>query len=133
MEIIFELFFQVLFELIGEVLFEVGFRGTARVLRSRVGRFVLASAAGFGGGLWWGARLSERGRVNEPATLWISLALAVVSGVWAVWRWRGRPLDGSSLLAPPWRWPAYRLVGFALLNAAVAAGVAAGFHPHPLR
>jgi len=133
-EIIFELVFQVLFEIIGQVLFEIGLRGTARVVRSRIGRFVLGSAVGFGGGLWWGARLSERGRVEEPRTLWISLGLAIAVGLAALWRWRAaNPKDEPSPFSPPWRWPAHRLVGFAVLNAAVAAGVAIGFDPRPLR
>lgn len=133
-EIIFEFVFQVLFEIIGEILFEIGFRGSARVLRSRVGRFVLASTVGFGGGLWWGARLSEGGRVDEPSALWISLGLAIVVGLAALWRWRtANPRDEPPTLSPPWRWPAHRLVGFAVLNAAIAAGVAFGFDPRPLR
>ena len=32
----------------------------------------------------------------------------------------------------PWRWSAARLPGFALVNVAVAAGIAAGFDPQPL-
>lgn len=134
MDFIFEVLFQFIFEVLGEFLFEAGFHGAALVLRSRVGRFVVASVAGLGAGLWWGARLSERGRVQEPRTLWISLALGVVAAAAAIWRWkRGRPVGEASVVSPPWRWPAYRLVGFAVLNAAVAAGVAVGFHPHPLR
>ena len=134
MDFIFEVLFQFVFEVLGEFLFEAGFHGAALVLRSCVGRFVVASVAGLGAGLWWGARLSERGRVQEPRTLWISLALAGVAAAGAVWRWkRARPVGEASVVSPPWRWPAYRLVGFASLNAAVAAGVAVGFHPHPLR
>lgn len=134
MELVFELLFQFVFEVVGDVLFETGFRRTARVARSRVGRLVIAVAAGFGAGLWWGARLSERGRVDEPRSLWISLALAVVFGLGALWRWRrGRPAQDPHVVSPPWRWPLYRLAGFAVLNLAVAAGIAVGFNPHPLR
>jgi hypothetical protein len=32
----------------------------------------------------------------------------------------------------PWRWSVVRLLGFSLLNAAAAAGIAAGFVPRPL-
>ena len=133
-EIIFEFVFQVLFEIIAQALFEIGLRGTARVLRSRIGRFFLASAFGYGGGLFWGARLSERGRVEEPRTLWISLGLAIAVGLAALWRWRAtNPKDEPPAFSPPWRWPAHRLAGFAVLNAAIAAGVAIGFNPRPLR
>jgi hypothetical protein len=133
-DFIFELIFQVVFEVIGECLFQAGFHGAAWVLRSRVGRFVVASLAGFGAGFWWGARLSTEGRVQEPRTLWISLFLAVLAGLGAVWRWRHTsPADEESVVSPPWRWPTVRLVGFALLNSAIAAGVAIGFQPHPLR
>jgi hypothetical protein len=131
-EIIFELVFQLLFEVIGELLFEAGFKGGARVLRSAAGRFAIASAAGFGAGFWWGARLSETGRVEEPRTLWVSLGFAVVAGLAALWRWRRPPADEAPVLSPPWRWPATRWVGFAVLNAAIAAGVAVGFDPQPV-
>lgn len=130
MDFIFELIFQVLFEVVGEFLFEAGFHGAARVLRSRVGRFVVASLAGFGAGFWWGARLTTRGRVQEPRTLWISLALSAMAALGAVLRrTQGGATVEESVVSPPWRWPTYRLAGFAILNAAVAAGVAIGFHP----
>lgn len=133
MEFIFEVLFQFLFEVVGEFLIDAGFHGTARVLRSRIGRFAIASAAGLGAGLWWGSRLSEMGRVQEPRALWVSLGLAVVTGVGALWRWkRGRPSDNHSVVSPPWRWSAYRLAGFAVLNTSVAIGIAIGFSPHPL-
>jgi len=133
-DFIFEVLFQVIFEVFGEFLFEAGFKGAAAIVRSRVGRFVAASVAGLGAGLWWGVRLSERGRVREPSTLWISLALAVAAALGAVWRRRrGVPSGYQSVVSPPWRWPVYRLVGFAILNGAVATGVAIGFQSHPIR
>lgn len=133
MDFIVEVLFQFIFEVLGEFLFEAGFHSAALVLRSRVGRFVVASVVGLGAGSWWGARLSERGRIQEPRTLWISLAFAAVAAAGAGWRWRrGQPAAEASVVSPPWRWPAYRLVGFSILNAAVAAGIAIGFHPHPL-
>lgn len=134
MDFIFEVLFQFIFEVLGEFLFEAGFHGAARVLRSRVGRYVVASMAGLGAGIWWGARLSEKGRVQEPRTLWISLGLTAFAGLAAIWRWRrGPPFGKQSIVSAPWRWPAYRLVGFAILNAAVAVGVAIGFQPHTFR
>lgn len=132
-EFIFEFLFQFLFEVVGEFLIDAGYHGTARVLRSRVGRFAIASAAGLGAGLWWGVRLTERGRVQEPRALWISLGLAAVTGLGALWRWkRGARAGNQSVVSPPWRWPAERLVGFAVLNAAVALGIVIGFTPQPL-
>lgn len=125
--------FQFLFEVVGEAFFEAGYHRTVRVLRSRLGRFILGSAAGLGAGLWWGIRLSEAGRVQVPRALWVSLALAVVFGLAALWRWKhGRRPGDDAVMAPPWRWAAYRLVGFALLNAAIATGIGLGFDPRPL-
>lgn len=134
MELIFEVLFQFVFEVVGEVLFQAGYHGTARVFRSRVGRIILASAAGLGAGLLWGIRLSEAGRVQVPRALWVSLALCAVFALVALWRWRlGRRPGDDALVAPPWRWAAYRLAGFALLNAAIAVGIGLGFNPQPLR
>ncbi|HEV3397698.1 MAG TPA: hypothetical protein VG693_00220, partial [Actinomycetes bacterium] len=86
-----------------------------------------------GGGLWWGARLAEVGRVEEPRALWVSLGLAAGMGLAALWRRsRSRGSTSDSVMAPPRRWPAWRLAGFSVLNLAVAAGIAVGFHPRPL-
>lgn len=134
MGFIFELVFQVVFEVFAELFLETGSHGAARVLRSRLVRFTIASAVGLGVGLWWGTRLSEMGRVQQPRMLWISLALAIAAGLGAVWRWRrSGGVDDQSVLAPPWRWPAKRLAGFAVFNAAIAAGVVIGFDPQTLR
>ena len=128
MDFIIEVLFWFIFEVLGEVLFEAGSHGAAAVLRSFVGHFVVASVAGLGAGLWWGARLSERGRVREPRTVWMNQSRSRRSGCGS-----GGLAMEASVVSPPWCWPTYRLVGFAILNAAVAAGVAIGFHPHPLR
>jgi hypothetical protein len=32
----------------------------------------------------------------------------------------------------PWRWAPYRLFAFTVLNAAIAAGILTGWHPHTL-
>ena len=134
MDVLFEFLFQVVFEVVGEALFEAGYHGAARVFRSRIGRFLIASAAGFGAGYWWGVHLTELGRVQEPRALWTSLALAAVAGVAALWRWkRARLSDDSSILAAPWRWPTHRFVGLTVLNLAIAAGIVLGFEPQPLR
>lgn len=133
MEALFELLFQVVFEVIGEALFEKGYHGAARVLRSRAGRVVIASVAGFGAGLWWGVHLTEIGRVQQPRALWTSLALAGVAALGALWR--GRPdatYDNDSIFAPPWRWPAHRFASLFVLNLAIAAGIIVGFQPRPL-
>jgi len=133
MEALFELLFQVVFEVFGEFLFERGYHGAARVFRSRVGRIAVACVAGFGAGLWWGVNLTENGRVQQPRALWTSLALAGIAALCALWR--GRPeatYDNDSIFAPPWRWPAHRFVGLAVLNLAIAAGIVVGFEPRPL-
>lgn len=133
MEALFEFLFQVVFEVIGEALFEKGYHRAAKVLRSRIGRIVVACVAGFGAGLWWGVHLTETGRVQQPRALWTSLALAAIAGLGALWR--GRPeatFDNESVFAPPWRWPAHRFVGLTVLNLAIAAGIAVGFEPRPL-
>ena len=83
MDFVVEVVLQLVFEVLGESLVEAGFHGAAMVLRSRIGPVVVASVVGFGAGLWWGVRLSERGRTHEPRTLWISLALGVVAAAGA--------------------------------------------------
>jgi hypothetical protein len=135
MDFIFEILIQFVIEVLGEFLVEVGFRGAAAVLRSWVGRYVITVIAGFGGGLWWGAHLTARGRTQEPRTLWVSLGLAAICAVWALLRRTQKQLPDQrtgflSIFAPPWRWPAYRFAGFAALNAAIAGGVLVGFRPH---
>jgi hypothetical protein len=37
--------------------------------------------------------------------------------------------DQAKVLVMPWQWPLNRIVGFGVLNAAIAAGVATGWHP----
>ncbi len=134
MEAVFEIVLQFVLEVAGELLFEAGLQRLARAFGSRTGRFAVGSVAGFAAGLWWGARLSEAGRVEPPRALWVSLVLAGVTGGAALWRGRKGDRPGSeSVVAPPWRWPGGRLAGFAVLNAAVAAGIVIGFHPRPPR
>jgi hypothetical protein len=143
-EIIFELLFEFIGQLIIEVLFEAGLRGIARLLSNRTARIALAIAlaltAGYGGGYWWGYRLSELGRTDPPKSLWLSIGLAAAFFALAL----ARSLRGSSVrqVTPseagprglwPWHWSSSRLFGFALLNAAVAVGIAVGFTPRALR
>jgi hypothetical protein len=133
-----ELLLEFVLEFVGQFLIELvvekGFRGVARFLSSRAGRVALglslALAVGFAGGYWWGSRLSETGRTAEPSSLWVSIALAALFGILAVARLvrRGRPTTPARV---PWRWPPGRLAGFAVLNGAVALGIAVGFEPMP--
>ena len=141
MEILFELLFEVVLQFVGEVLLEAGFRVVGRVLANRVVRTVLAITVGFGGGYWWGARLSELGRTEPPSSLWVSIGLAGVFGTVALVKvLRGTPrrvpaesrMERFELAFTPWRWSAARLGRFALLNMALAAGIAVGFDPRPL-
>ena len=146
MEIVFELLFEIFGQIIFEFLLEGSFRWLARVLSNRTVRIVLAIglavAVGYGGGYWWGSRLTELGRTDPPKSLWVSLGLAVIFITLAVAkalrREEGRTAQHASqrermedaLL--PWRWSVLRLLGYALLNAAVAAGIAVGFTPRDL-
>ena len=137
MAILFELLFEIVFQFLGELLFETAFR----LLANRVVRAVLAAAAGFGGGYWWGARLTELGRTDPPRSLWVSVGLVALFATVALVKVlrRDRPrlrpdsrMDRFEEAFAPWRWSAARLLGFALMNVAVAAGIAAGFDPQPL-
>ena len=146
MEILFELVFEILGQIIFEFLLEGTFRGLARVLSNRIVRSVLGTglgvAVGYGGGYWWGSRLTELGRTGPPKSLWVSIGLAVLFITLAVvqaLRRESRREDAESrrerlaAALAPWRWSVVRLLGFALLNAAAAVGIAAGFTPRPLR
>ena len=138
MEIILELLLEFVGQVVLEFLLDVLGRGAARVLRNRVVKAVLGVAVGagvgFGGGYWWGARLTELGRTDPPKSLWVSIALACVFVALAVVRAvrRRRPVADDTVPLVPWRWSVLRLVGFAVLNAAAAAGIAAGFEPRAL-
>ena len=132
MDFVFELLFQFLFEVVGEGLVELGFKGSARVLRSKIGRAVASTIAGFAFGVWWGAHLVDQGGAHRPRLFWVSIALALVAGIGAHRRWRTSAADEGQpvkILQVPWRWPLYRLVAFAALNTAIAAGIATGWHP----
>lgn len=138
MDFLFEIVFQVVFEVVGELFMEFGFKASARVVRSKLGRAAVSSVVGFGFGVWWGAHLAGQGGSHRPRLLWVSLAVALAAGVGALWRRRQareRPREGVQrviVFLAPWRWPAFRLVGFALLNAAIAAGILTGWHPPTL-
>lgn len=153
MEILFELVFEILGQFILEVLIEGGFRGLARFLSNRIVKAALgaglAVAAGYAGGYWWGSRLTEVGRTDPPTSLWVSiglaavfLAIALVQALRRASRIETVAGGSGSDTEPyrrriaerlvPWRWSVPRLLGFALLNAAAAAGVAAGFSPRAL-
>lgn len=145
-EILFELVFEILGQIIFEFLLEGTFRGLARVLSNRIVRAVLGTglgvAVGYGVGYWWGSRLTELGRTDPPKSLWVSIGLAVLFITLAVvqaLRRESRQEDAESrrerlaAALAPWRWSVVRLLGFALLNAAAAVGIAVGFTPRPLR
>ena len=149
-ELLFELVFQFLFEVVAEFLLEAGWKRTARALRNRWVRYGLAVVVGFGFGVWWGDRLSGD---HRPALFWVSLAVTATASVGALRRRSEmappggeravaelrRLADGPEVDAGrPWRsmvdprqWPSHRLVGLAVLNGAVAAGIAVGFEALP--
>ena len=137
MGLIVEFLLEIVGQLVVEVLISLVGQGVAALLRNRVVKAVLglvtAAAVGYGGGYWWGARLTELGRTDPPKSLWVSigfagvfLALAVVRAV------KGRPFSERRMLFVPWRWSVLRLAGFAVMNASAAAGIAAGFTPRAL-
>lgn len=132
---------EFLLEVVGQVVLELLLDGLGRVfggaLRNRYVKAALglaiAAAVGFGGGYWWGDRLTELGRTDPPRSLWVSIALAGVFVGFAVVRaLKGRPFSERHVLFVPWRWPVLRLLSFAVMNAAAAAGIAAGFTPRAL-
>jgi hypothetical protein len=134
-EFILEVVVQLVLEIFGEFLFDVGFRGAARLLRSRVVRYSIAAGVGLAFGLWWGNRLSDAARL--PRLFWVSVALAVVAAIGVLVR-RGRPdpvgAERLSSVVMPWRWPEYRFAGFVVLNVALAVGIFIGYEPAgPLR
>jgi hypothetical protein len=152
MEVIFELLFEIVSQLLLELVFNVGFRGVGRLLSNRFVRGVLGIVVGgalaYGGGWWWGDRLSEAGRTDAPSSLYVSIGLAVAFGALAALRAiKGRRDDsfhvsvgdlleepGESLqLLSPVHWSAVRLLAFSLINVAVAFGISAGFTPDGVR
>ena len=77
--------------------------------------------------------MTELGRTEPPKSLWVSIGLAGVFAAFAVVRAvKGRPFSERHVLFVPWRWSVLRLVSFAVMNVAAAAGIAAGFTPRPL-
>ena len=146
MEVIVELLFEGLFQVLIEGIFDLGFRGVGKVLSNKVVRWVLgtvsAAALAYGGGWWWGNRAAEAGEPDIPTSFFVSITLAVAFGVLALMRFlKGRrddtfrvsfadlfeePAESVRLLSPV-HWSAWRLLGFCLVNSAVAIGVNAGY------
>jgi hypothetical protein len=145
MEVLLELLFEILGEVILELLLEGGLRKLARLLSNRIVRTALVGGLGagltYGGGYWWGSRLTELGRTDPPRSLWVSIGLAVLFIALATVRALGREPSQAEVdsrggrfgdVLRPWSWSLVRLLGFALLNAAAAAGMATGFTPRSL-
>ena len=99
MDVLFQFVVEVVLEIFGELLFEAGLEGAGRVLRNRWLRYAVGAALGLVFGILWGRQLS---------------------GGHGGWR---------NVLVPPWRWAVHRLVGFAVLNLALAFGIATSFTP----
>ena len=146
MEVIVEILFEGVFQLVLEILSEFGFRGVGKVLSNRVVRWVLgtvsAGALAYGAGWWWGDRAADAGDPEIPTTFFVSIGLATVFGLLALLRavrgpradtFRGsftdqfdEPAESIRLMSPV-HWSAMRLLGFCLVNVAVAIGVNAGY------
>jgi hypothetical protein len=129
LELVVWLVVQVVVEIIGEALWE----GATRTMRSRTGRHVVGGIIGFAGGLAWGILYTDL--PAYPKTLWVSLALAAAGfalaagsrGPVPATAQPGRPSGWRRVTIAPSAWPAHRLIGFALLNLAIAAGVLIGY------
>ncbi|MEP7054375.1 MAG: hypothetical protein ABI912_03930 [Actinomycetota bacterium] len=141
-EILFDLVLEFLVELLsakvtGESAFsdvsvDLSDRGTRLVIK-----WLICAAAGLAGGAWWGARLSSV-RSAPPKLFFVSIALAAAFTAASVFQIRRRIASGhpkpEPAHSPTRRWvldyvaPA-RLASFALLNAAVAFGIALTFTP----
>jgi hypothetical protein len=103
---------------------------------------VSAAALAYGGGWWWGDRAADAGDADIPTSFYVSIGLAIVFGLLAIARFvKGRrddtfrvsfadlfeePVESVRLLSPV-HWSAWRLLGFCLVNIAVALGVNAGY------
>ena len=109
-------------------------------MRWAVGTVIAASLA-YGSG-WWGDRLAGEGQTEMPTSFYVSIGLAVTFGALAIVRaLRGPRTDTVNLpagdlfdspseamrLLSPVHWSARRLLGFCLVNFAVAIGINAGF------
>lgn len=134
LEFLIQIVAQILVELVGDLLLRNAFHGVANALRSTIGRYVVGALVGFGFGLGWGDHLS--GQTTWPKLLWVSLALAGVALVLAV-KTAGSPTEDDrtltwhDVMSPPWRWSRDRLLGFVVINLAVAGGIGLTFSPGP--
>lgn len=135
-ELLIQLIVQFVIEVLWDLLLESLLRGLAEALVRRTGRFVLGGLVGLGFGWAWGHHLM--GGSSWPKLLWVSLLLGGIALVLAAGRAgapndivtsASRPRRVAAVLAPPWRWSAERLVGFAIINAGIAAGIALSFGP----
>jgi hypothetical protein len=132
-EALVQLVIQFIVEVVFEGLLEGAFRGLARALTTRAGQRLLTLAAGLGFGGAWGWHLADQ--PDPPKLLWVSVALAAGATVLALGsRSSPRATEPDTtagfwrrVLLPPWRWPAARWIDFALLNVAIAVGVAVGY------
>ena len=99
MEVVFELLFEVVGQLLIELVLNLGFRRVGKLLSNRFVRVFLGiglgGAVAYGGGWWWGDRLSEVGRTAAPSSLYVSIGLAVAFGALALLRALKGPRDDS--------------------------------------
>ena len=133
-DFLFEVVIEAVFEFLIHVVAQWGFNTVADLMRAKVTRYTLSVVAGFGFGLWWGARLAGADLAGRPRLFCVTLAVAAVALVAAFDRMRrgregARPRGAAGLLVAPWHWDAPRLASFALLNVAVAAGIDVGYTP----
>lgn len=131
-ELVVQLVVQVVVEVLYELLLRFAWKGLAHLVRNVVSGFVLSFLAGLGLGWLWGAHLV--GNETWPKLFWVSIALGLVAFAYAMSRPAGFAPQAdrfsiTALVTPPWKWEAERLVGFAIINAGIALGIALAFGP----
>ena len=127
-ELLVQFIVQVVVEVVGQYLLSKALDRAATVLTTRIGRYVIGAVLALGFGIGWGEHLSSR--AHWPKLLWVSLGLAVVAGFLARRRrsYGEHPgLTWRTVFAPPWRWSRQRLIGFAVINLALALGIVVGY------
>jgi hypothetical protein len=132
LELLVQLVVQVVVELLYELLLRAAWHGAAALVRNVLSGLALSFLAGLGLGILWGMHLY--GNETWPKLFWVSVGLGLLAFAYAMTRPAGfaprtEARRGGALLAPPWQWDPERLVGFALINAGIALGIAGSFGP----
>ena len=133
LEIIFEFLIEIVLQVVIEFVLDAGTTALGRILATRTGRIaadiLVIIAVGFVAGYAWGVHVADTGQQYQPRTIWVSLALTAVAGSIALYARRDLGWGRRFAAVPPLlRFPVSRLAGVALLNVALAGGIAVGFN-----